>query len=409
MEGDKTIYSQRNHTIDIFRALIMFTMIFVNDFWKIHDVPHWLEHAAYGEDFMGLSDIVFPCFLIAVGLSIPYAIERRMAKGYSVESTLGHILLRTFSLLVMGAFIGNSEFRLSPEAPYRIGVYWFIMVASFILVWNNYPRDASAGRKRLFRLLQLIGLCGLLYLAFTFRNPKGGVFSTYSSILGAIGWTYLVCATIYLLARDRMNILVPIWAGFILVCILVTPLREAFGGHSILNFPEPNFFNGMLDTLHIGNGCLVSFTMSGMLISIIAARNANEKDGKVLTMAIAAAAVFLILGIIAHRFWIVTKIGASPVWLFYVLSIATALYVFLDLLVRHNLTGWSKAIEPAGTATLTTYMIPYVFYGFADVTGVVLPDWLTHGFMGLVNSFCFAFIVIFVTWVLGKLHIKLRI
>lgn len=58
--SDKTVYSRRNPAIDMLRALTMFTMIFVNDFWKVHDVPHWLEHAVYGEDFMGLADIVFP-------------------------------------------------------------------------------------------------------------------------------------------------------------------------------------------------------------------------------------------------------------------------------------------------------------------------------------------------------------
>ena len=94
-------FSRRNLAIDMLRAITMFTMIFVNDFWKIHDVPHWLEHAAYGEDFMGLADVVFPCFLFAVGMSIPYAIERRYAKGLSAESTVGHILTRTLWLIVM--------------------------------------------------------------------------------------------------------------------------------------------------------------------------------------------------------------------------------------------------------------------------------------------------------------------
>lgn len=46
--SDKTVYSRRNPAIDMLRALTMFTMIFVNDFWKVHDVPHWLEHAVYG-------------------------------------------------------------------------------------------------------------------------------------------------------------------------------------------------------------------------------------------------------------------------------------------------------------------------------------------------------------------------
>lgn len=62
--SDKTVYSRRNLAIDMLRALTMFIMIFVNDFWKVHDVPHWLEHAVYGEDFMGLADIVFPCFCL---------------------------------------------------------------------------------------------------------------------------------------------------------------------------------------------------------------------------------------------------------------------------------------------------------------------------------------------------------
>ena len=37
--SDKTVYSRRNPAIDMLRALTMFTMIFVNDFWKVHDVP----------------------------------------------------------------------------------------------------------------------------------------------------------------------------------------------------------------------------------------------------------------------------------------------------------------------------------------------------------------------------------
>lgn len=222
----------------------MFIMIFVNDFWKVHDVPHWLEHAVYGEDFMGLADIVFPCFLFAVGMSIPYAIERRYAKGFSAESTLGHILSRTFALLVMGAFITNSEFRLLPEAPYPIGVYWFLMAIGFIGVWNQYPKPASGTQKNLFRAFKIIGVLVLLYLAFTFRNPQGGVFGAYWGILGSIGWTYLVCAVIYIFSRDRLQYLLPAWGAFILICLLGTPLREGFGGEAILAFPERKLLSG---------------------------------------------------------------------------------------------------------------------------------------------------------------------
>ncbi|KAA6304152.1 hypothetical protein EZS27_044205, partial [termite gut metagenome] len=125
-------FTQRNAAIDIMRALTMFVMIFVNDLWKIHGVPHCLEHAVSGEDFMGLSDIVFPCFLFVVGMSIPFAIERRYDKGVSGESIIGHILLRTLALLVTGAFISNSEARLSPDVGYGIGIYWLLMVTAFV-------------------------------------------------------------------------------------------------------------------------------------------------------------------------------------------------------------------------------------------------------------------------------------
>ena len=69
--SDKTVYSRRNLAIDMLRALTMFIMIFVNDFWKVHDVPHWLEHAVYGEDFMGLADIAFPLQTKSRGIQYP--------------------------------------------------------------------------------------------------------------------------------------------------------------------------------------------------------------------------------------------------------------------------------------------------------------------------------------------------
>jgi Uncharacterized conserved protein len=407
--SDQPNYSKRNLAIDMFRALTMFTMIFVNDFWKVHDVPHWLEHATRGEDFMGLADIVFPCFLFAVGLSIPYAIERRYAKGFSAESTLGHILSRTLALLVMGAFISNSEARLSPDVAYPISVYWFLMTIGFIAIWNQYPKPTSDLQKKLFLIFKVIGVLILLYLAFTFRNPRGGVFATQWGILGAIGWAYLLCSVIYIFSRDRLKYLLPIWVILILICFMNTPLRPEFGGTAILDFPERNFYNGMLSILHIGNGALPAFTMGGIILSIVSVRYAEKSNKWKLRYASIAAIAFFISGILAHQFWIVAKIGATPPWIFYVITISIVLYAFLSYLVSLDITNWFNLIKPAGTATLTTYIVPYVFYGFADMTGIVLPDYLTHGFMGLVNCFCFAFIVIGVTWVMENLHIKLKI
>lgn len=76
-------------SIDIFRALTMFFMIFVNDFWSVSGVPHWLEHAAASEDMLGFSDVVFPSFLFILGMSIPLAMESRMKKGEKKNRSYG--------------------------------------------------------------------------------------------------------------------------------------------------------------------------------------------------------------------------------------------------------------------------------------------------------------------------------
>ncbi|MBR5100055.1 MAG: DUF5009 domain-containing protein [Bacteroidales bacterium] len=413
----------RNLAIDMLRALTMTLMIFVNDFWKIHDVPQWMEHAKRGVDFMGLADFVYPAFLFCVGMSVPYAIENRYRKGFSGESTAGHILLRVLSLLIMGAFLGNSEARLAPDFTlYRIGVYWLLAVASFFLVWNAYPKNPTRKQKTLFTCLKIVGGLCLLFLALTYRKPEGKVFDTSFSILGGIAWTYLVAATVYYFCRDNVKKILPIWIAVLAVCVLTQRLRPEMGGAPILDFPRPNFLEGMLRVLHIGNGGAVFLALSGLLVSVVTEKltpavipgttsnvNPGLTGGLRLLIGLGTALACLLLGIFTRHFWIAAKLGLTLPCCFFVAAAAIFLYTLFRFLNAKGYSKWFAIIRPAGTATLTTYMIPYVFYGFADITGIVLPDWLTHGPMGLVNSFCFALIVVAIVGILQKLHLKLKV
>ena len=400
----------RNLAIDMLRALTMTLMIFVNDFWKVHDVPQWMEHAKRGVDFMGLADFVYPAFLFCVGMSVPYAIESRYRKGYSGESTMGHILLRVLSLLIMGAFLGNSEARLDPDFTlYRIGTYWLVAVASFFLVWNTYPKNPSRRQSILFTCLKIIGGLCLLFLAVTYRKPEGRVFDTSFSILGGIAWTYLVAAVVYYFCRDNLRKIVPIWVAVLAVCVLTQRLRPEMGDAAILDFPRPNFLEGMLRVLHIGNGGAVFLALSGLLVSVVTEKIAGLPQGKRLLIGFGTALAAFLLGVFTRRFWIAAKLGLTLPCCLFVSAAAIFLYTLFRWLNAKGLSGWFAIIRPAGTATLTTYMIPYVFYGFADITGIVLPDWLTHGPMSLVNCFCFALICIAIVGILQKLHIKLKV
>src|ERR1700744_2995961 len=96
-------------SIDVFRAINMFFMIFVNDLSGVRNVPEWIDHVKGYEDGMHFADTIFPLFLFIAGLSIPLAIGRRITKGESFSSIALYILLRSLALVVMGFFHVNME------------------------------------------------------------------------------------------------------------------------------------------------------------------------------------------------------------------------------------------------------------------------------------------------------------
>lgn len=89
-------------SIDVFRGVTMFFMLWVNDFWTLNSIPKWLKHAASGEDYLGFSDRIFPWSLFAIGLSIPFAFESRLLKSETSFVVGKHIFSRIIALLGMG-------------------------------------------------------------------------------------------------------------------------------------------------------------------------------------------------------------------------------------------------------------------------------------------------------------------
>lgn len=381
---------KRNLAIDIFRGLTVALMVCVNDFWAIHDVPHFLEHFAVMEDGMGLSDIIYPMFLFAMGMSVPLALERRFQKGYSFESILRHILGRTLALLLMGSFIVNSEAGIA----WNKGVFWLLMVAGFFLVWNNYPEGFKYKKP-----LRIAGIVILAALAITFRSPDGGLFrASWWGILGQIGWMYLFAAFAYILCRKRWWLLALIWAMFCIVNISVVPMRngsELLGGNYLADFS---------DALHLGNGHSIIMALGG-LICVLADRKLKKNR---LAIGLFAAVILALLAAFTHKWWIISKgLGTLP-WCLYVLAISVALYTVLRNLEKHGLTGWAKPIDPAGKATLTVYMLPYFFYSFWIFLSLTIPDWMS-GWVGVAKCALFSALCIAAAWSLGKIGIKLKI
>ena len=396
---ENTFFGRRNGAIDMLRGLTMFLMVFVNDLWTAGDVPHFLEHAGTHEDAMGLADIVFPLFLFSVGMSIPYAIENRFQKLIPAEKTLGHIISRTFALLVMGVFLVNANGRMAPLLGCGDWLFTLLAILGFFLVWKAYPEHFKATR-----WFRGAGIVLLLALAITYRTESGGFLrARWWGILGMIGWAYLFTAVAWMLCRKRTGILSLLWVGFAALNLLTTEMRD----ESML-IQGPNILKDFLHALNLDNGNTVLMTLGGVLVAVQEKSFVREPAGRKLLYAALSVGVLIGFGTAAHEDWIISKnLGTLP-WCFYVTAIAVVLYTLLRVLEEKGWTRWFAPFRPAGMATLTVYLLPDVYYAVAEAAGLSAPDWL-DGPLGLVKCFAFAFLCIGTAWALGKAGVKIKI
>src|SRR4051794_40242697 len=101
-----TPQTPRITSIDALRGLVMFTMIYVNDVAGAGKVvPNWMVHFSDRHkrgSGMTFVDVVFPAFLFIVGMSIPFALRGRLARGEPWWRIGAHVLSRTAALLMLG-------------------------------------------------------------------------------------------------------------------------------------------------------------------------------------------------------------------------------------------------------------------------------------------------------------------
>jgi hypothetical protein len=81
-------------------------------------------------------------------------------------------------------------------------------------------------------------------------------------------------------------------------------------------------------------------------------------------------------------------------------------YYLVDMKDKEN---WFTVIKAGGTSTLTCYLIPYVWYNLAEIYNLNLPEGLKTGLVGIFKSIVFALLIIWITSVLEKVKVKLKI
>ena len=382
-------------SIDVFRAINMFFMIFVNDLSGVRNVPTWIDHVKGYEDGMHFADSIFPLFLFIAGLSIPMAIGRRISKGDSFASIAIYILLRTFALVVMGFFHVNMEEYNSASAVLPLGVWEFLLTLSFFLIWLDYPDTLAKAKKY---ALMGTGVVILIVLAVLYKGgtptaPKG-LEPSWWGILGIIGWAYLVCAGVYLLVKGNLTAL------FIALIILVAINLGVHG----------DWFNFHLWV--VKDGASASLMMFGVVVSLIYSKLAEKNSyNKVWLIFSIAGPALILLGFFVRPYTGgISKIHSTPSWVFICTGIGILLFEFLIWLIDvKGKQNWFKIIKPAGTSTLTCYLIPYFMVAIFYMINFNYPHFLNYGTGGIIRSFAVAFIVIIITGFLEKWRLRLKI
>jgi heparan-alpha-glucosaminide N-acetyltransferase len=343
--------SNRIYSIDIMRGITLILMLFVNDLF-MPGVPAWLGHRAANFDGMGLADWVFPGFLFMVGMAVPYSIGNRIAKGENNISISKHIIIRTLSLLIIGVLMSNSRNVSLVNTGISKSLWSFIMYSGVFLIWNQY----KITDKNFYFIsgLKLVGLLMILVMVYIFRSDNAGN-NTFSlrgwGILGTIGWGYLVAAFLYLGVRN--NILKTA------VALLLFLALNVLSKLHLLDFLSP--VKAILGVLINGNAPFI--VISGLVITLILKKLSSESSIKTVLTIMGLGILSIIAGFIFRNWFIISKIQATPSWGLICNGISMILFALLFWIIdikKH--IRWASFLRPAGENSLTTYLVPDMFY-----------------------------------------------
>ena len=393
-------------SLDAFRGLVILTMTFVNYLAGVKAIPAWAKHLPPDQDGYTFVDVVFPGFLFIVGVAIPLALHKRMARGESLFSLLQRVLARSASLLFVGVIMVNSSYY-SAQATGMSRSLWFLLaMLAVVVLWNICPPDAPKEKKRLFvglRIFAGLVLAGLL-VVFRGKNGAGEVVwlqHSWWGILGLIGWAYLVCCLAYLAFRGSSVALMGV-LGFLIALFI----GDKHGALEWLG-PVNNF---------VGIGPVLGSTAAGVMIGVLVG---NCFVGDAVSLRPAARARFFLLfglglyaaGLLLRPLHGIHKNAATDSYTLVTGGVCCLsfllVYVLMDL---GNLRRWADPLVPVGQNALLAYILPGIIGNLFTVIG--LPGLLWQygsSWPGALNAAALTAVVLAITWGATRIGIRLKL
>ncbi len=329
--------SRRIASVDVMRGLTILAMAFVNDladFAPVKGVPQWLRHMKAGVDGFTFVDMIIPIFMFILGMSVPLALGKRLARDGSPIRAFGHVLMRAVSLIIIGLMDANRGAGLG--RPYGDMLDWphglwkFLAWTFVFIVWLDIPLK-STGAINAHKIIRLAGLVGLVWLAVVFRNPSGGHFVIGKwSTLGQLGWAYLFASLTWLIFRNNRSGILGVF--FLFHCLYIGIKGGLFQDVWLANWIGPSIL-----------GTYSANAVAGLIVGVLLIEQSSSKQKirEALELAV-------LTGLAA---FLLQPVGGlhlpSTSWSLYSTSCAFAIWALLYWSI--DVKGWKKRWSPIRT------------------------------------------------------------
>jgi heparan-alpha-glucosaminide N-acetyltransferase len=387
--------NDRVYSIDIIKGLALIMMLLLTDLFS-PVIPKWYVNLTGSRFDPPLYNPAFFLFLFTVGMTIPYAISKRINNGLQQIDIIKQIIARTIIYLLIGVLMVNAV-RVEPVMT-GIGknLWSLLMFTAVFLVWNKYRENDS----KFFTIsgLRLIGLAVLVFLVFKFRSDSpennGSLVTGWWGIIGLIGWGFLVGSMTYMAVRNSIFISILIWVAFLSL-------------HILTNLNMLGFLNPVKPYLGvIFNGYIPCIVISGVIVSMLIRRFPAEDSGKLMIVITGSGLLMISVEFVLKR----TGVFADHLLMF--LGASLLLFALLFFIVEiKKIRKWSSFLRPAWENPVTAYIILFFLYSmfaFANLRVMFYKD-SENPFIMFVGSAVLTAIVILITSFLKRLNIRLKI
>jgi heparan-alpha-glucosaminide N-acetyltransferase len=398
----------RLSSLDAFRGLVILTMTFVNYLAGVKNIPAWAKHMPEKMEGYTFVDVVFPGFLFIVGVAIPLALHKRMARGESGFSLLKRVLVRSVSLLFVGVIMVNSSFFSANASGVNKSLWFLLAMLAVVALWNIYPVEASVGKKGLYLALRVTAgvVLAVLLMLFRGKNSAGEVVwlqHSWWGILGLIGWAYLVCCLAYLAFRGNSVAMMGV-LGFLITLYIGDK-------HGVLDWqwlgPVHNF---------VGIGQVLGSTAASVMIGVLVGscfvgqRASLSPSVRARSFLLFGAGLYL-AGQLLRPLHGVNKVAATDSYALVTGAICCwsflLVYVLVDIL---QVRGWAGPLIIVGENALLAYILPGIVRDLFAVVGLRTVLWrYGGGWPGAINAGVLTLLILFLTWGATKIGIRLKL